>query len=303
MSEVVLYFLGVNIPVYPPKTSRPELYREHQDYGYALWPSRSMTYLYPRSNPRDLTVTSNSDGFRSSREFNETDERTRILVLGDSFVFGEGVEEKERFTNVMETLQPKWRVDSIGMTGYGPGLMLRALEKVGLKTNPDIVIFCMYTDDFRRVRPFYAGAGFEVPRFKLKSNSLETVLYPKPDFWDKLRLYQAISALYWKYSGALYTLNGAILSRFINLSSEYDYKPVIVFLPGQYDTENDIKRRTWLKEYATSKKVAFVDLTEPILGAGMKNVFIKNNWHYNPLGHRITAEEIKRFLSEKVLNN
>ncbi len=302
MSEVLLYFLGVSIPVYPPKTSRPELYMEHQDYGYSLWPSRTVTYLYPKDNPRELTVTSNSDGFRSSREFHETDKRTRILVVGDSFVFGEGVEEKERFTNVMETLQPNWRVDSIGMTGYGPGLMLRALEKVGLKTNPDIVIFCMYTDDFRRVRPFYAGAGFEVPRFEIKSDLLETVPYPKPNFWDNLRLYQAINVLYWKYSGALYTLNGAILNRFLNHSAEYDYKPIIVFLPGQYDTENDIRRRTWLKEYAVSNKVVFADLTESILGAGRKNVFIKNNWHYNLLGHEITAKEIARLLSGEVLN-
>ena len=302
MSEIVLYFAGIKIPVNQPETSRPELYTEHQDYGYSLWPSRSMTYLYPRNNPRTLTVNSNSDGFRNRREYDEPDRRTRILVVGDSFVFGEGVEEYERFTDVLETMHAGWRVDNLGMTGYGPGLMVRALEKIVLKAEPDVVLFCIYTDDFRRVRPSYAGAGFRIPRFIIKSGALVTVPYPEPRIWDKSRLYQAVRAVYWKYSGALYDLNEAILDRFLKLSEDFAFAPAFVFLPGEYDTSNDIERRTWLKNYTLMRKVPFVDLTEPIHAAGRKNTFIKDNWHYNPVGHRTVAAEIKKFLVNKVLN-
>ena len=166
--EVAIRMTGrFQAPGYPPMCIRPELYEQFDPYGYRLWPSRTAKYLYPAHNPRSLTVVSNRDGFRSSREFDEPDERMRVMVVGDSFVFGQGVEESERFTNILEIMQPTWRIDNLGMTGYGPDLMLRALEEVGLKSNPDVVVFSLYTDDFRRVRPHYAGIGFKISRFKL----------------------------------------------------------------------------------------------------------------------------------------
>src|SRR5215510_14870258 len=66
-------------PLYPPICDRPELYQRFEPYGYRLWPSRITTYLYPAHNPRSLVVISNKDGFRSSREFDELDERRRVV--------------------------------------------------------------------------------------------------------------------------------------------------------------------------------------------------------------------------------
>src|ERR1700730_8325922 len=115
--EVALRISGRFKPApYPFVCDRPELFQEFEPYGYRLWPSRTTKYTYPKENPRTLTVISNSAGFRSSREFNEPDKRMRVLVVGDSFVFGDGVEESERFTNVLESMQPDWRVDNLGMT-------------------------------------------------------------------------------------------------------------------------------------------------------------------------------------------
>lgn len=302
MVEVVLRFaISVPVPRYPPVTSRPELYQEYAPYGYRLWPSRTATYLYPRTNPRLLTVVSNSAGFRDSRELQEPDHRSRILVAGDSFVFGEGVEEWERFSNVLEAMQPDWRVDNIGMTGFGPDLMLRALEEVGLWTVPNVVIFCIYTDDFRRVQPYYAGAGFKIPRFELKSHGLVTVSYPTPRIWDKLHCLQILRHLYWNRTNASYDLNAAIFDRFLELSKKYHFTPLIVFLPAQKDYSIDKERRTWLGQYAKRRASPFLDLTDKIHSVKTDSVFIPHNMHLNPSGHYIVAAELHRFLAEKVL--
>ena len=45
--------------------------------------------------------------------------RRRILVLGDSFVFGYGVEQEEIFTTVLEGLLPATEVINAGVSGYG----------------------------------------------------------------------------------------------------------------------------------------------------------------------------------------
>lgn len=265
LGELVFRFaIKVPTPTYPPVPwHNPHLYQQFDLYGYRLWPSRTTTYLYPRNNPRKLTVVSNSDGFRSSREFDEPDERVRIVIVGDSFVFGEGVEEHERFTNILETIQPEWRLDNLGMTGYGPDLMLRALEVVGLDPIPDVVVFSIYTDDIRRVRPYYAGMGFKIPRFKLGSGQLVTVPYPKPDIWDHSYIFQTIRHIYWNYTDALFDLNAAILDRFLELSRIHGFRPVIIFLPGNSDTCNDKKRRAWLQQYSKRYDIPFLDLTNP----------------------------------------
>lgn len=305
LGEVVLRFTGkVKMPPIPPiTTTKPEHFQEYKPYGYRLWPSLSTTYYYPKNNPRKLHLISNSYGFRSQREFDEPDVRTRILVVGDSFVYGEGVEESERFTNTIETNQHLWRVDSLGMIGFGPGLMIRALEEVGLRTHVDVVVFCMYTDDFRRVLPYYAGAGFEIPRFTLTSGQLVTISYPKLHIWGKSHLFQAIRHVYWKHTNATYDLNEAILNRFLKLANLHKFAPAIIFLPGTHDTQTDKQRRNWLREYSLRNKTPYLDLTEQIHGAGRKNVFIKNNWHYNPKGHKIVAQELSNFLSKDVLKN
>jgi hypothetical protein len=207
-------------PPYPPETWRPELYTSHSEYGYALWPSRTTQYDYPPAHPRRLTVNSNAHGFRSVRELDEDDPRTRVLILGDSYVFGEGVEESERFSDILERLEPEWRVDNLGMTGWGPDLMLMALEAVVGRASPDLVIFTLFTDDFRRVRPRYAGMGFPNPRFELREGRLARVPYPRPKPWERWHLYHgvlsALSGPNRPYSGpsaAEWELNERILDR------------------------------------------------------------------------------------------
>lgn len=303
--EVVYRFTGrYRSPSNPIVCERPEFFQQFEPYGYRLWPSRSTQYIYPRNNPRKLSAVSNSDGFRSSREFVEADDRLRILVLGDSFVFGSGVEESERFTNCIEAMQPKWRVDSLGMTGYGPDLMLRALEEVGLRLNPDIVVLCMYTDDFRRVRPKYVGVGYKIPRFQLVSNQLVSIPYPKVRLWDYSGFFQGICHAYWRYTTAEFKLNRAILDCFLTLGEMHGFDVVVIFIPGTHDTKWDKLRRAWLLQYSREHSVPFLDLSDAIhTAAAKKELYLPRNTHWNSEGHRIAATEIGRFLASDVIKD
>ena len=168
--------------------------------------------------------------------------------MGDSYLFGDGGEENERFSNVLETIKPAWRMDNLGMVGYGPDLMLRALEVVGLKLKPTLVVFCMYTDDFRRVRPDYAGTGFLIPRYKVESGQLVSIPYPKPHLWDRLSLSVAANKILWNYTSWQWQLNQAILDRFEKLAEQQPFRSAIIFLPGRDDTKGDKERRAWLKQ-------------------------------------------------------
>jgi hypothetical protein len=300
-AEAVLRFTG-RLPIPPERIEpiRPELYQAYEPYGYRVWPSRTLTYSYPKNNPRRLTVHSNRHGFRGARELDSEDTRPRLVVLGDSMVFGEGVEESERFTEQLEASEPAWRVDNLGMTGFGPDLMVRAFEHVGMALHPRRVILTIYTDDFRRVRPRYAGAGFRTPRYTLEGGRLVSIEYPRLRLWTRWSTTAAIREATWRLSGAEWKLNAAILDRFRDLAANGRFELVLLFLPGTSDTANDVERRTWLRDYAQRTNTAFLDLTDAILREDYDRVFIKDNFHLTAEGHRVVARALQSFLTSKV---
>jgi hypothetical protein len=87
-------------------------------------------------------------------------------------------------------------------------------------------------------------------------------------------------------------LNEALLERYLKNAGELRFKPVVAFLPGTGDNDEDRERRGFLRTWTARRRVAYLDLTEPIHGAGIDKVFIAGNWHWNPAGHRLAAEQL-----------
>ncbi|HSG09911.1 MAG TPA: SGNH/GDSL hydrolase family protein [Longimicrobiales bacterium] len=296
--EVALRLLDKFPP--PPaqlESRRPDLYRTDPDVGYKMWPGVDTTYRYPPDAADLIPLKSNSQGFRQPRDFGEADERTRVLLLGDSFVFGEGVRAEVRVGEVLESLEPLWRVDNLGMPGWGLDLMVRALEHYGPVIRPNVVVLCFYTDDFRRLHPYYAGAGFYYSKFELVDGRLQLKPRTAPGFFESTRLWQAWMKRYWASRANRYPLNEALLDRFLAQSVELGFAPVTVFLPGRGDNDQDKERRGFLRAWSEENSVPFLDLTEPIHSAGVENAYIQKNWHWNELGHRIAAEQIHALLT------
>lgn len=289
----------------PPRrvhTARPDLYVADQSVGYHLWPSTSTCDRYPATSPKITSLISNSDGFRTSREYGTPGSEKRILVTGDSFVFGMGVEAEDRFTEVLEEELSGWRVDNLGMTGWGIDLMVRALETFGPKAKPDVVVLSVYTDDFRRVLPLYAGNGFKIPKYELVDGRLVSVPYDFPSGWRRLHLAHAAYEIYWNRIADRnrYPLNEALLDHFALLTKQLDAKPMVIFLPGRGDTQEDRKRRAFLTGWAAAREIPYLDLTEVIHGFGVEKTYIKDNWHWNETGHRIAGKTLAKFLREQV---
>jgi hypothetical protein len=292
--ELALRWWDLYRPVPNPVRPRSDLYEASPIFGYRLHPSRRTGYRYPPDSEEVIPLVSNSDGFRSSREFDQVDSRVRILVVGDSFVFGQGVRAEDRLTERLEALEPGWRVDNVGMTGWGVDLMIRALEYIGQKADPDVVVLAVYTDDFRRLRPTYAGVGYAYPKFDLVGDQLTTVPFPYPTAWERLRIVQAWhNEVTWRWDLNRYALNRALLNRFLHRARTRPFRPVVAFLPGREDTPVDQERREFLRRWSAAHDVPYLDLTAAIHGAGVQNVYIRDNWHWNAAGHQIAAEQLR----------
>lgn len=287
----------------PPQeveTARPDLYMSDPVVGYRMWPGKDTIYQYPVPGGEWLPLRANGDGFRSPREFGEPDDRIRVAFFGDSFIFGEGVRVEDRISEVVEMLQPEWRVDAVGMPGWGVDMMVRALEAYGPRLQPDVVVLSVYTDDFRRLHPYNAGVGFYGPKFDLVDGELVSYMRTPPGFFERTRLAQAVIRRYWADRVNRYDLNEALLDRFRELADEQGFRPVVIFIPGRDDNNTDKTRRAFLADWAERHQVPFQDLTDPIHGAGVDQVYITGNWHWNAAGHRLAAEEILPMLTREV---
>lgn len=301
--EIGLRLLGLfESPTPMPIPLRPDLYRADPELGYTLWPSTRILYHYPVTSPRELLLVSNSDGFRNAREFDEADSRLRIWVLGDSMVFGDGVAAADRFTEVIERLEPGWRVDNLGMTGWGLDLMVRAFERISRRVRPDVLVLGFYTDDFRRLNPFYSGQGYPFPKFELEGRQLVSGPFPTLPLWRRFRVVQAWERSYWRFTRNRFDLNGALLERLQRGLHERNGVLVVAFLPGRGDTAEDRSRRAWLRDWCGRARTPFVDLTEAIHGTGPEPAYIDRNPHWNERGHLLAGETIHQFLRAQVLS-
>lgn len=102
------------------------------------------------------TRETNGDGIRDAREADAYREEDRnIVFLGDSFVYGLGVERDEaiprQFEQILAQRSPEKRIRAanFGWVSSSPLLSYRLLRDIGRKYKPDVVVMCVDMTDFR----------------------------------------------------------------------------------------------------------------------------------------------------------
>ena len=101
-----------------------------------------------KPNIKDMQVfdnkvlNTNSKGFRGKAEYSYSKDQNkiRILIVGDSHTFGEGVSDNETYPYYLQEIIPNVEVMNLGMHGYGHDQMLIFIKEEGIKYNPDIII-------------------------------------------------------------------------------------------------------------------------------------------------------------------
>ena len=274
-----------------------------------------------RSKPglRDMQVfdnkilNTNSKGLRGTREFSyeKTPGVTRILILGDSFTFGDEVSDHETYSHYLQTLLPDTEVINFGVHGYGHDQMLILLQEEGTRYMPDIVILgFLQLDMSRNMLKF---RDFAKPMFELDDGLVLTgVPVPTPeevmdDDWYRPRvldLYAAIKHKIRNMSGEYVREKDektmAILETVAATAGEIGAVPLFVFLPtGAGISEN--KGLLWGEEYLFSlcERVEQAEClsSRPHFAAKLAaGETFKTVNHWGPAGHRTVAEAIGDYL-------
>jgi hypothetical protein len=117
----------------------------------------------------------NSMGYRDGEFRKEKKDRKRILFLGDSFVMGMNVKPQETLPKLLEKkLGSGYEVFNMGSVGFGPDQELLALERDGLKLDPNMVVLGLYpANDFNDL---YKNKIFDLTKEgALQKNKLNAV--------------------------------------------------------------------------------------------------------------------------------
>src|SRR3989344_628878 len=96
----------------------------------------------------------NSLGFRDQgHSIEKPPDTKRIIILGDSIVYGQMVEFDQIFPQVLEkflnreTTDSNYEIISLARAGWNTKIQLEALEEKGLQFDPDLVIVAFYLND------------------------------------------------------------------------------------------------------------------------------------------------------------
>lgn len=121
-------------------------YQEDGEIGWIL--RKNISGRQTKERSFDVTFRTNSRGLRDKDyELEKPDNVTRIVVLGDSFTWGFGVNDDEVYTEVLERRLNDVEVINLGVTGFAISQEIRYLKREGLKYNPDIVLLALCMND------------------------------------------------------------------------------------------------------------------------------------------------------------
>ena len=157
--KIILILIGLIIDVlgaefglrifYPQKTGSIEFSYDPERGAIAVpnqcgrtdWPG---VYFYRRCN--------NSLGLRGTKEYDFEKNSFRILLLGDSFTYGTGVNDDQTFASVLQKrLDEKGKLTEIinaGDVGTGTDYDLKFFQVLGYRYQPDITAVFFYQNDY-----------------------------------------------------------------------------------------------------------------------------------------------------------
>lgn len=142
-------------------------------------------------------TSTNSKGYRDSEHaYAKPADTKRVLLLGDSEVWGIGTHDNEtltyHLTQVLNTLgsNQKHEVISLGVSGYGFDQSFLQFLVEGLYYNPDYVVLVFFGENDVAETASSSAWGIEKPRFFVQQDSLCLTNVPpkRASGWSKNKL-------------------------------------------------------------------------------------------------------------------
>jgi hypothetical protein len=145
----------------PLYTFDKNLFMNSSEYGYFLTPNIEKVHSQPEYS---YIIKSNSYGFRGKEPDFKAD--NRVLILGDSYGMGQGVEEGKNLCDLSQRYFSRTNSDvdifNTSVLGYGGINQVQVLRKYITAYNPDLVILLFYWNDIGMQKSLKVENGYLV---------------------------------------------------------------------------------------------------------------------------------------------
>jgi len=272
--------------------------------------------LYPH------LIEINSQGLRD-REYTyaRTPNVGRIVVLGDSVVFGSGgVDADKCFTELLEESLPGVEVINLGVPAFSTDQEYLYLREEGLRYRPDVVVLCLFSNDFDPCFTSYCDSNGK-PKGYVSLQGDRLVFHDPPElgWWDRLAYASylfgladrrlSLSARFHERSRREANLDPAarlrtyeaLLDEVVTLCEEHETSPVMVYIPSKAQTLNTSVQQA-MHTVAERRTVWALDLTrrESFANGSRQRFYFERDLHLNEAGHRAVADALQELLADRI---
>jgi hypothetical protein len=267
----------------------------------------------------DKTLNTNAFGMRGAREFarERAPGRTRVVVLGDSFTFGEEVSDHEVYVDLLNQRFPNAEFLNLGVHGYAHDQMSIHFDELGASFAPDIVLLGFVQVDIDRNRLEFRD--YAKPRFELDGDGLALVGSPVPAPEDLLRfeflrprVADLVATLQYRVAfskGWLESeeneLTARILDRIAESALRVGATPLFAHLPTGFEIAADsgkARAEVLIENYARSRAQVRCFSTRALFQERRRSGEIQDvEGHWDAAGHRAAAAAIAAYLTREKL--
>lgn len=296
-----------------------------RDLGWGFKPGakgRSVTSEF------DVIYSINSKGIRDKEiSFENPGNKFRIVALGESTVFGQGVNYGRRFTEVIEKAFKNVEVVNMGVWGFGMDQSFLQLQRDGFKYNPDLIVLFIIRDYLERCKDFIRIGAFK-PRFVLAEDKsgliLQDMKFVKDNFSSKASLkldnlsdrmgkaekssQEEKDREYWRSIYRKLSEEKKIRKKY----SRNDFNRLIFFLLKKYKNacrnqkvdllvvyigDDDIN---YINKFCQTLDIPYIDLSAVLIRASkFKPLRFGIDPHYNDFTHKVIGEYVSEYIEDK----
>ena len=300
VADLVLALAGV----YPPSDlAYVGEYENRRSKGFVAdphtgWRMRADGHFRWTQEGQVINYFANASGFRTLGPDapEATDSDRRIVIVGDSYMWGAGVPYEQTCANLLDDALGDCDVVNLGMPGFGMDQIAMSVRHQALPLEPDLVIVGMYSNDFDRCfTAFRENEGFNKPLFTLDDGALR--LQTSDDRPNAIaRWIQRRSRLVAVYTrarkpighktglGFWWALNEAILEMIRTDCRDAGVPVLFVHIPSSKLTTSPA-----LARYMAHTESHYIDLaTQP--SPPTPDHYFKTHRHFNDIGHKYLVD-------------
>lgn len=275
---------------------KPNIYMKDHHAGWKVRPNLAVKR---KNEDGELwLVKTNEAGYRMPVQWKE-DKNKKVLILGDSFAFGEGVNVEYRFDQQLMNDFPDWSFVNLGIMGYGTDqALLSGQPYFPLMKDSDVVILFTYINDFNDILGCEAS-GRVKPCFLIENGQLVRRQYAVNflyDLRDQSYLLALFFAIYeiltfelrWDKIDAAFLLYQQLLSTYV---LNQHGKLIIVYHGFNRNVNIDLTKR--IEVVCKVNRLSCINLDAGLIN--FHEIYMKQG-HWNKEGHEIVGRILSDYL-------